>query len=421
MPQLVILADDFTGALDTAAKLASRHIPCYVTSSREINASDLPSDYEVLTIDTETRHILPEKAYSIYRDLCRKWAEDSRYLYIKTDSVLRGNISASLAGAIDGAGCPAAFIPAFPAAGRITCCGRHFVNGVPLEHSPFAADPLNPAATSDISSIISQDYPVNTKLVSQGEEIPRFSQNGSSERHVLLFDCSSDRDMEQIGENLKSAGLLRLTAGCAGFASRFPELLPFRFSPGGGICPKGVFLLSGSANDITYQQLDAGEKNGWEILSPEWGDILEEKIGPVLARLETSFHQSGNTRAALAISRSRTQAEGFTQFAASHELDGKQLHHKIQHFIQKLVPAVLERIPVCSFAVFGGDALFSSLEALQCRSLCVQGEIESGVPFSLVKIHGKDYTIISKSGGLGSIGVLDAIGNACSPKTSDKI
>lgn len=71
MPQLVILADDFTGALDTAAKLASRHIPCYVTSRREINASDLPSDYEVLTIDTETRHILPEKAYSIYRDLSR--------------------------------------------------------------------------------------------------------------------------------------------------------------------------------------------------------------------------------------------------------------------------------------------------------------------------------------------------------------
>ncbi len=420
MLQLVILADDFTGALDTAAKLASRHIPCYVTSNREISASDLPSGYDVLTIDTETRHILPEKAYSIYLDLCRKWAKSSRYLYIKTDSVLRGNISAALAGAIDGTGCPAAFIPAFPAAGRITCGGKHFVNGIPLEQSPFAADPLNPAITSNISTIISQDYPIDTKLVSQGEELSCFPQNRCSERCALLFDCSADRDLEQIGENLKSLGLLRLTAGCAGFASRFPELLPFRFSFGQGTCPGGVFLLSGSANDITYQQLDAGERSGWEILSPEWEDILEETVEPVLARLETSFYQSGSSRAALAISRSRSQAEGFTRFAASCGLDGKQLHDKIQRFIQKLVPSVLERIPIYSFAVFGGDALFSSLEALQCRSLRVQGEIESGVPFSLVNIHKKDYTIISKSGGLGSIGVLDAIGNACSPQTSDK-
>ena len=41
MPKLTILADDFTGALDTAAKLAGCRIPCFVTSDREITISDL--------------------------------------------------------------------------------------------------------------------------------------------------------------------------------------------------------------------------------------------------------------------------------------------------------------------------------------------------------------------------------------------
>lgn len=405
MLKLVILADDFTGALDTAAKLASRRIPCFVTSDRGIFSSDLPSGYEVLTIDTESRHASPEQAYSLYRNLCRRW-EETPYLYVKTDSVLRGNLSASLAGASEGLGRPVAFVPAFPSAGRVTRGGRHFVDGLPLEQSAFAADPLNPAVTSDISSLLSRDYPLSVQLVPEGEEVPNYPV--SHQGQVLLFDCSSGQEMARIGEKVRAGGLLRLTAGCAGFASRFPELLSFREANPRGISPGGVFLLSGSANAATYRQLDYGEAHGWEILSPQWEDILEGNPGPVLSLLEESFCRTGG-RAALAVSRSREQAEGFTRFAADHGMGGRQLHDRIQAFLRKLVPAALERLPVRTFAVFGGDSLFSSLDALGCRSLEVQGEMENGVPFALVKVREKEYTVISKSGGLGSGKVLDAI------------
>ena len=404
MPKLTILADDFTGALDTAAKLAARRISCFVTSERGIDFSELPDDCEVLTIDTETRHVPPEEAYALYRDLCRRWGEVSPYLYIKTDSVLRGNLSASLAGAAEGVGCAAAFVPAFPSAGRVTRGGRHFVNGEPLERSAFANDPLNPAVTSDISAILTRDYPLSVELVPEGGEIPGGDRTGGA----LVFDCASDGEIARIGDKLKAAGLLRLTAGCAGFAAVLPELIPFRLSQGRGGRPGGGLLLSGSANEITWRQLDYGENRGWKILSPRWEEIAGENPEPVVKRLEAAFRADGEG-AALAISRSRAQVEEWRELAAARGMDGRGLHDKIQRFIRKLVPAALERTGVQNLAVFGGDTLYSALEALGCRSLEVQGEVEEGVPFSLVKLGEREYTVISKSGGLGSLEVLETL------------
>lgn len=402
MPKLTILADDFTGALDTAAKLAVRRISCFVTSERGIEISELPEDCEVLTIDTETRHVSPEQAYTLYRNLCRKWGELSPYLYIKTDSVLRGNLSASLAGAAEGLGCSAAFVPAFPSAGRVTRGGKHFVNGELLERSPFARDPLNPAVTSDVSTILTRDCPLSVRLIPEGGEIPGGERAGG----VLLFDCTSDREIARIGSNLKAARLLRLTAGCAGFAAMLPELISFRPSQSWGGRPGGVLLLSGSANEITWRQLDYGENWGWKILLPRWEDVSAGNPDSVLEELESAFH-AGEGRAALAISRSREQVEEWKKLAAVCGMDGRELHNKIQQFIQRLVPAVLERTGLQNLAVFGGDALYSALEALGRHSLRVQGEVEEGVPFSLVKLGEKEYTVISKSGGLGSLEVLE--------------
>ena len=402
MPKLIILADDFTGALDTAAKLAARRISCFVTSERGIDPSELPDDCEVLTIDTETRHVSPEQAYTLYRDLCRKWGELSPYLYIKTDSVMRGNLSASLAGAAEGLGCAAAFVPAFPSAGRTTKNGKHYVSGIPLEQSPFADDPLNPAVTSDVSAILTRDYPLSVQLIPEGGDIPDRGRRGE----VLLFDCASDGEIARIGNRLKAAGLLRLTAGCAGFAAVLPELISFRLSQGWGGGPGGMLLLSGSANEITWKQLDYGENRGWQILSPRWEDVAAGNPDPVLEELESAFH-AGKERAALAISRSREQVEEWKKFAAACGMDGRALHNTIQRYTQRLVPAALERTGVRNLAVFGGDTLYSALEALGSRSLRVQGEVEEGMPFSLVKLGDKEYTVISKSGGLGSLEVLE--------------
>ena len=65
MPKLLILADDFTGALDTGVQLANYGAVTRVTTERNCDFRLLPDDVDVLVIDTETRHLTAEDAYSV--------------------------------------------------------------------------------------------------------------------------------------------------------------------------------------------------------------------------------------------------------------------------------------------------------------------------------------------------------------------
>ena len=61
MRKLLVLADDFTGGLDTGAQFAAAGIPTVVTTNPAYCAADHEED-TVLVVDVETRHLLPEKA-----------------------------------------------------------------------------------------------------------------------------------------------------------------------------------------------------------------------------------------------------------------------------------------------------------------------------------------------------------------------
>ena len=62
--KLLILADDFTGALDTAASLAREGVP--VTASTDLSLSPETLDTPVLVLDTESRHLTAEEPSKLY-------------------------------------------------------------------------------------------------------------------------------------------------------------------------------------------------------------------------------------------------------------------------------------------------------------------------------------------------------------------
>ena len=63
MIKLLIISDDFTGALDTGVQLSAGGAATYVTLDSEFNMSDFAQDIDVLVINTETRHSDQEQAY----------------------------------------------------------------------------------------------------------------------------------------------------------------------------------------------------------------------------------------------------------------------------------------------------------------------------------------------------------------------
>ena len=153
MLRLLMIADDFTGALDTGVQLAAHGIPTQVV----VGQADLSAcSSTVLVVDTETRHLPAAKAAKAVEELTRSAVENGvGCIYKKTDSALRGNIGAELAALLKASGARnLPFLPAFPQIGRTTEKGVHYIKGVPVNESPFGIDPFEPVRCAEVTKLI---------------------------------------------------------------------------------------------------------------------------------------------------------------------------------------------------------------------------------------------------------------------------
>lgn len=158
---LLIIADDFTGALDTGVQFAAYGAATRVMVKDQVDFAFC--DAQVLVVDTETRHLPPEKAYQIVEELTRAACRAGiRYIYKKTDSALRGNIGAELAAVLQASNNrQLPFLPAFPQNGRTTRDGIHYVDGVPVTESPFGVDPFEPVRHARITELLAEQTDVS--------------------------------------------------------------------------------------------------------------------------------------------------------------------------------------------------------------------------------------------------------------------
>ena len=156
MIHLFVIADDFTGALDTGVQFASYGAATKVVVGTGLQALEADAQTQVLVVDAETRHLPAAQAYDTVYRLVR-WAKEKKIgcIYKKTDSALRGNIGAELSAALaaDG-GDRLHFVPAFPNLDRVTRGGVHYIGGVPVAQSVFGKDPFEPVTHSRVEDIL---------------------------------------------------------------------------------------------------------------------------------------------------------------------------------------------------------------------------------------------------------------------------
>ena len=102
MKRLLVIADDFTGALDTGVQFAKEGIPAKVTDDRNSDLAELFSQAQVVVVDTESRHLSPEAARrEVAQVIQRVSAAKVDIIYKKTDSALRGNVGAELSALLE--------------------------------------------------------------------------------------------------------------------------------------------------------------------------------------------------------------------------------------------------------------------------------------------------------------------------------
>lgn len=404
MMKLLILADDFTGALDTGVKFLEAGVPTKVTMDTEIAFDDV--EEEVLVICTTTRHLPGAEAYGLIRRITqRAAAAGARKVFKKTDSALRGNVGAELSAVLDGSGEKSlCFIPALPAMNRSTVNGVHYIEGVPVAQSVFGKDPFDPVTESDIPTLLGQQCDTAVEVVPCGEQLPEEGEKAC----IYVLDCASDEDMEQQVQMLERCGRLNVLAGCAGFAASLPHRLGLRKEPAkAALCRRErLTVLCGSVNPISCSQMDYAEKNGYQRIHIPAETLLSEvplQEGDGRQMLDQLWERCLQTDGLIIDS---LQAGGKQVLEASPEMALEDIRKKISRRLGEILKALLDRGADARIMIIGGDTLLAFLEAIQCRELKLLGELQPGIVLSEIMYQGRSYEIVSKSGGFGGPALL---------------
>jgi len=397
-----VIADDLTGALDTAAPFAARGWRTCVVPWPGSSLQALPAavrrasdGHDVVVIETASRHLAAREAARRVRAVVaaahrvdRNTARP-RAFYKKIDSTLRGNVAAELAAfrAATGTAClPLA--PAFPAHGRTTRAGAVWVHDVPLARSAAARDALGPALSGDLA---------------------RLAPPGALD----VFDAGTDADLRRIATRLGRESRLGAVVGSGGLAAaiaaRFGSVPPptarRRLGAGHagvatGAAGAGVLVVSGSAHPAAQAQARALVAAG--------------ALGLVVAvdpRTSRQDRRATEALALAALAAGRPVVLVCPAIAAGSRLPAARAMAAARRLAATTRPLVTAGAVAAVFTV-GGDTTAALVAAMGWAPLAVEGALVPGVAVVRLKPAGRGTPssprqlagprwLITKSGAFG--------------------
>lgn len=410
MIQLLIVADDFTGGLDTGIQFGKRGIRTALFQYEELSLEVLAScACEVVVVDTHSRHVSAAEAYRRVINIARMAkACGCVYYFKKTDSTLRGNLGSELQAMLEG--CDAEkmiFAPAHPALGRTTIAGLQYVNGVPLAQTEFSTDPFNPVSSSNIFQLLAEQTELCLRTVGK-DTYTDILERG--EERILIADAKEESDLDALAELLtKKKGEYTCFAGCGGLASALAEHLPLTRCESQFSCGKGgTLLICGSLHPMSVRQCKwAATYGGFQVLTLNPEELLTGEISP---EKNASVCQSMKQGGKLIL-----QGPGGRECLPETCAKAKELgiDDPARAIAEGLGKIVNEAAPFAgTLIVFGGDTLLGIASELGCRVVYPIAELLPGVVLSQMQTAVRSYYLITKAGGFGAEGLIGEISSS---------
>lgn len=307
---ILIVADDLTGAADTAVQFANRGVGVVVALDAEPPAVAC----EVLATNTASRHLPPAQAAQRVRAAVMRARESERstpLLYKKVDSMLRGNLGAELEGALAGSGLRAALLaPAYPAQGRVTVGGwQRF--GPALDHRRSIPEVLR----AQTALLVSEVGLESVRAGHLGAALEAAARDGG----VVVADAETEGDLEAIA----AAGCERaeeiVLAGTAGLAQALAARLPVREIPEPAPVTEAILVIVGSLSPRAREQAAAlAARPGvftleWDVANRRHVAWCQARLGAALAAGRTCLvmtppGQGDDERYAAALARQLREA-----------------------------------------------------------------------------------------------------------------
>lgn len=411
MIKLAVIADDLTGANDTALQFAKRNIK----SSVEINFVEITDieDKEVIVIDTDSRDLDKELAYKKVKDICEKISKyDIKCIYKKVDSTLRGNLGIEIK-AVDDIFNPDIVIiaPAYPANQRITIGGYHLLEGKPIELTEIANAPKTPVKKSYLPAILGEQVDekiaiIDFKLLRQKidivtKKISEFVKNG---KRWIVFDIIEEENFITLMNAVKKYKNI-LWVGSAGLA----EYLPYYYRWTGEKFlsmnrRKGSILIcAGSVSHITQNQVQTLlNKEKINLVKINMASLLEDKDNELMKKAQIINQLiKAQENILLATAQSDDEVEKAIEIGKKYNLSRKEVSEKIANIMAELIRSINVN-NLSGMILTGGDMAVHICRAIGVNSIKIISEIDSGVPLGYIESNKLEKLfIVTKAGAFG--------------------
>lgn len=411
MAQVLVVADDLTGANATGARFARTGMRVATVTPEHV--SRVAGDYDVVVANLDSRHVPAEQAADLVTDVVEAvWPVG---LVVKrTDTTLRGNVGAEIEATYDavrerlpaGTRVRVLFAPAFPGSGRITEDGVQLLDGVPLERSELANDPLCPMTTSVVSDILA----AQTDLAVRHVPLRRITQEMltaellAGDEPIVLCDASTEQHLTDIAEAAAAAHHAEGIVWVAVDPGPTGALLAYALRLRGQAGSRGPLLaVAGSTTDLTRRQLDTVARTGAVRFVDLDAVALSDPDSdhPDQVARELTDHLSSSGFPELCVLRVVTTAERVRELPAHTraELPGR-VAGLVADVVNDLADTVGAQALPSGLYLTGGDLTASLLDELDVHAFDVGGEI---VPLA---VHGHlsggplDGTPVVAKGGL---------------------
>ncbi|OCJ03542.1 hypothetical protein A6U86_30995 [Rhizobium sp. AC27/96] len=408
MPTLRLLADDLTGALDTAVEFVGLCGPIEIALGSEPGAEGKSS----LAIDSGTRERSAADAVGIIEQLA-PLLKGADIAFKKVDSLFRGPWAAELAAVFRlGHWRHCILAPAFPHYGRVTRNGRQMLRAADGTWQDVSGDLVEALAAEGLQVTgVAKRHRAPSPLRLDNSEYEHRLSDG-----ISVFDADTDSDLDEIialVQNARGPILWSGTGGLAGAMARGSKLEAGAsvslFDPGAR-----AFVL-GQAKPMSFLT---------RLWPPTSLEPTPDRLRPITISHRLKPPVLGLFGSDQPITRAQLKACGSRGLHIGEETDPsvieKQLERDGAALVSVNLPPGLDRaeaaarIETCfariaralpapgTLIVAGGETLRGLCHSLGPEALTVTGQVSPGLPRSVISGgHWDKVDVISKSGAFG--------------------
>ncbi|MDR3440998.1 four-carbon acid sugar kinase family protein [Telmatospirillum sp.] len=364
MTILRLLADDLTGALDTAAQFVGMVGPVPVFWNA------LPSQLgDTAAVDTGTRELEIGVAETIVEARAKALDFGRQGLsYFKIDSLLRGHAGRELARCIRLASVRHCIIaPAFPYQGRVTRGGRQFCR------------------TGEEWRRVGEGL-VST-LTAAGISVSQVKAGDAAPDGISLWDAETDEDLEAVVAAGRSLGPDVLWCGSGGLAGAIAGDHPSPILSNHRALSGPLLGLFGTDHAVTAEQLRRAGAATVRLVdgSPQSAELVRTRLQSGAALVTFDLPADASRRGA-----------------------AERIAANLADLTSRLAPPV-------TLVAGGGATLRALCRTLDVQSLDVEGQLMPGVPKAVLRGGRWDgVAVISKSGAFGQPDLLHELAEIAS-------